>query len=67
LKNVTEIAFVPGVGAIFLGGGRDLHQHLGVAQDSPELESARQTILAACKAHNVPRGITTANQTATDG
>jgi 4-hydroxy-2-oxoheptanedioate aldolase len=66
LKNVNEIASVPGVGAIFLGVGGDLHQYLGVGQDSPELESARQTILAACKAHNVPCGITTANQAETD-
>lgn len=66
LKNVNEIAAVPGVGAIFLGVGGDLHQYLGVAQDSPQLEAARQTILAACKAHNVPCGITTANQAETD-
>jgi len=50
LKNVDEIAAVPGVGAIFLGAGGDLHQYLGVPQDSPEVEQARQTILAACKA-----------------
>jgi 4-hydroxy-2-oxoheptanedioate aldolase len=58
LKNVNEIASVPGVGAIFIGAGGDLHQYLGVAQDSPEVEQARQTILAACKAHNVACGIT---------
>lgn len=58
LKNVNEIAAVPGVGAIFIGAGGDLHQYLGVAQDAPEVEQARQTILAACKAHNVPCGIT---------
>ena len=58
LKNVDEIAAVPGVGAIFLGAGGDLHQYLGVAQDSPEVEQARQTILAACKTHNVACGIT---------
>jgi 4-hydroxy-2-oxoheptanedioate aldolase len=58
LKNVDEIAAVPGVGAIFVGAGGDLHQYLGVSFDSPELEKARQTILAACKAHNVPCGIT---------
>ena len=57
LKNVDEIASVPGVGAIFIGAGGDLHQYLGVAQDSPEVEQARQTILAACKAHNVACGI----------
>ena len=58
LKNVNEIASVPGVGAIFIGAGGDLHQYLGVPQDSPEVERARQTILAACKAHNVACGIT---------
>src|SRR4029077_12984237 len=58
LRNVNEIASVPGVGAIFLGAGGDLHQYLGVPQDAPEVEQARQTILAACKAHNVPCGIT---------
>src|SRR5215469_16815534 len=58
LKNVNEIASVPGVGAIFIGAAGDLHQYLGVPQDAPEVEQARQTILAACKAHNVPCGIT---------
>jgi len=58
LKNVNEIASVPGVGAIFIGAAGDLHQYLGVAQNSAEVEQARQTILAACKAHNVPCGIT---------
>ncbi len=58
LKNVNEIASVPGVGAIFIGAGSDLRQYLGVPRDSPEVEQARQTILAACKAHNVACGIT---------
>src|SRR6266699_1122375 len=58
LKNVDEIAAVPGVGAIFIGVGADLSQYLGVPQTSPGVEQARQTILAACKAHNVPCGIT---------
>ena len=58
LKNVNEIAAVPGVGAIFMGAGGDLHQYLGVPQDSPNVEEARQTILAACKSHNVACGIT---------
>ena len=58
LKNVNEIAATPGVGAIFIGAGADLRQWLGVPQDSPEVESARQAILEACKAHNVPCGIT---------
>jgi len=58
LKNVNEIAAVPGVGAIFIGASGDLHQYLGVSLDSPAVEEARQTILAACKAHNVACGIT---------
>jgi 4-hydroxy-2-oxoheptanedioate aldolase len=58
LKNVDEIAAVPGVGAIFVGAGGDLHQYLGVPRDSPEVEQARHTILAACKVHHVPCGIT---------
>ena len=58
LKNADEIASVPGVGAIFIGAAGDLHQYLGVPQNSPEVEQARQTILAACKAHNVACGIT---------
>ena len=58
LKNVDEIASVPGVGGIFMGGGGDLHQYLGVSQDAPEVEEARQKVLSACKAHNVVCGIT---------
>jgi 4-hydroxy-2-oxoheptanedioate aldolase len=63
LKNVNEIASVPGVGAIFIGAAGDLHHYLGVPQDSPEVEAARQTILAACKAHNVACGITAIGKT----
>jgi 4-hydroxy-2-oxoheptanedioate aldolase len=58
LQNVNEIAAVPGVGAIFVGAGGDLHQYLGVPQNSTDVEEAFQTILAACKAHNVACGIT---------
>jgi 4-hydroxy-2-oxoheptanedioate aldolase len=66
LKNVDEIAATPGVGAIFIGVGGDLHRALGVAIDSPELEAARQKILAACKRHNVACGITTNSKEETD-
>jgi 4-hydroxy-2-oxoheptanedioate aldolase len=66
LKNVDEIAAVPGVGAIFIGAGGDLHQYLGVPQDAPEVEQARQTILAACKAHNVACGITALSKAEVD-
>jgi 4-hydroxy-2-oxoheptanedioate aldolase len=58
LKNANDIASVPGVGAIFIGAGADLSQYLGVAQNAPEVEEARQTILKACLAHNVVCAIT---------
>jgi 4-hydroxy-2-oxoheptanedioate aldolase len=66
LKNADAIAAVPGVGAIFVGAGGDLHQYLGVESNSPEVEQAFQTILKACQAHNVACGITalTANDIA---
>jgi 4-hydroxy-2-oxoheptanedioate aldolase len=64
LKNVNQIAAVPGVGAIFVGAAADLSQWLGVPMNSPEVESARQTILEACKARNVACGIT---ETTKDG
>ena len=58
LKNADAIAAVPGVGAIFVGAGGDLHQYLGVEANAPEVEQAFQTILRACLAHNVACGIT---------
>ena len=61
LKNADEIAATPGVGAIFVGAGGDLHQYLGVEMNSPELEQGFQTILKACLAHNVACGITALN------
>jgi 4-hydroxy-2-oxoheptanedioate aldolase len=61
LKNADEIAATPGVGAIFVGAGGDLHQYLGVEMNSPELEQGFQTILKACLARNVPCGITALN------
>jgi 4-hydroxy-2-oxoheptanedioate aldolase len=63
LKNADAIAAVPGVGAIFVGAGGDLHQYLGVESNSPEVEQAFQTILKACQAHNVACGITALNAT----
>lgn len=67
LKNVDEIASVPGVGGIFVGAGSDLHRYLGVSSaKAPEVEAAFQTILAACKAHNVACGISTTSQAETD-
>jgi 4-hydroxy-2-oxoheptanedioate aldolase len=58
LKNADAIAATPGVGAIFVGAGGDLHQYLGVETNAPEVEQGFQTILKACLAHNVACGIT---------
>jgi len=58
LRNADAIAAVPGVGAIFVGAGGDLHQYLGVDANAPEVEQAFQTILKACLAYNVACGIT---------
>jgi 4-hydroxy-2-oxoheptanedioate aldolase len=57
LKNVDEIASVPGVGVIWPGAGADLSYSMGVPQNSPEVEEAFQKILKACLAHNVACGI----------
>jgi 4-hydroxy-2-oxoheptanedioate aldolase len=58
LANVDQIAAVPGVGSLFIGAGNDLAHGLGVAQDHPDVEAARQKILAACKAHKIACHIT---------
>src|SRR4029079_6113124 len=42
LKQLDQIASVPGVGALFVGAGADLSRSLGVGQSSPELEAAFQ-------------------------
>lgn len=57
LRNVDEIAAVPGVGGFYIGPS-DLSNSLGVAPGSPETEAAIQTVLRACLAHDVPCGIT---------
>ena len=58
IRNADAIAAVPGVGAFFIGAGSDLRQALGVEENAPEVEQARQTILRACLAHNVACGLT---------
>jgi 4-hydroxy-2-oxoheptanedioate aldolase len=57
LKNVNEIASVPGVGMLFPGAAADLSMSMGVPMNSPEREAALQTVLKACLAHNVACGI----------
>jgi 4-hydroxy-2-oxoheptanedioate aldolase len=60
LKNVNDIAAVPGVGGIFVGRGSDLSMSLGVSlqRTSSETEAAFQTILKACLSHGVVCGKT---------
>jgi 2-keto-3-deoxy-L-rhamnonate aldolase RhmA len=57
LKNIDEIASVPGVGMIFPGAAADLSMSMGVSMNSPEREAALQACLKSCLAHNVPCGI----------
>lgn len=60
VKNIDEIASVPGVGVINAAAAGDLSTAMGIAgqaNTSPEVEAHRQTILKACIAHNVVCGI----------
>jgi 4-hydroxy-2-oxoheptanedioate aldolase len=61
LKNLDAILSTPGIGAIFLGNANDLRHSMGVPATSPEVEAARQAILAGCKRHNIACGITVAS------
>ena len=58
VKNLDAILSTPGIGAAFIGNANDLRHSMGVAANAPEVEAARQTILAGCKRHNVACGIT---------
>ena len=61
LKNIDAILSTPGIGATFIGNANDLRYSMGVPANASEVETARQTILAGCKRHNVACGITVAN------
>ena len=61
LKNLDAILSMPGIGAVFIGNANDLRHSMGVPATSPEVEAARQTILAGCKRHNIACGITVAS------
>ena len=56
LKNIDEIASVPGVGVIFAGVLGDMPKSLGVTPDAPEMKGAAETILKACQKHKVVCG-----------
>ncbi len=58
LKNLEDIASVPGVGALFVGAGGDLHLSMGVPADSPEVEAGFQRVLEVCKSHRIACAIT---------
>jgi 4-hydroxy-2-oxoheptanedioate aldolase len=61
VKNLDAILSTPGIGATFIGNANDLRHSMGVPANSPDVETARQTILAGCKRHNVACGITVAS------
>lgn len=61
LKNLDSILSVPGIGAVFIGNANDLRHSMGVPATSPDVEAARQTILAGCRRRNVACGITVAS------
>ena len=58
MQNLDAILSTPGIGAAFIGNANDLRHSMGVAANAPDVETARQTILAGCKRHNVACGIT---------
>jgi 4-hydroxy-2-oxoheptanedioate aldolase len=59
VKNIDEIASVPGVGVINAAGAGDLSTAMGISGQttSPEVEAQRQIMLRACIAHHVICGI----------
>ena len=60
VRNADAIAAVPGVGAIFMANRSDMVRSMGATgRNAPEVEAGVQTVLRACKAHNVACGITT--------
>ena len=63
VENIEEIAAVPGVGAIFVGPA-DLALSYGLrGTNNPEMQAALARVLAACKANDVPCGLTTGPST----
>lgn len=64
VENIEEIAAVPGIGAIFIGPF-DLSISYGVMgqNEHPDMIAALKRVLAACKANNVPCGLTTSSAT----
>lgn len=60
VENIEEIAAVPGVGAIFIGpADLSLSYRRPGQLDHPEVAGAMDRVLEACKANDVPCGLTT--------
>ena len=57
LRNVAEIAAVPGVAGFYIGPS-DLSNSLGVPRDAPEVEEAIQRIASTCATYDIACGIT---------
>lgn len=58
VRNAEAIMTTPGVGAIFVGPA-DLSMNMGLPGNHPEVQEAIASVVALCKQHNVPCGITT--------
>jgi 4-hydroxy-2-oxoheptanedioate aldolase len=58
VENADAIVSTPGVGALFIGPA-DLSLSYGVPGNHPDVVAAIETVLAACKRHNVRCGLTT--------
>ena len=58
MENMDAIMSTPGVGAVFIGAAGDISVSMGLPRSDPQVEQARQNVLAACKRHNVACGIT---------
>lgn len=63
VRNVNEIAQVPGIGALYFTSGGDLGTSLGVPSSDPAIGAARQSMLKVCAARKMMCGgtVTTAN------
>ncbi len=57
VANIDEILSVPGIDATFIGP-YDLSSSMGIAGqlDHPDLLAAQNTLVEACKKHNIPAG-----------
>jgi len=63
LRNMDEIAQVPGIGLLYFTSGGDLGTSLGVPSTDPAISAARQSMLKVCAARKKVCGgtVTTAN------